>query len=975
MSKSRGKWLQGMAVVALFAGAALGGAGAACTTTPSPITDPGQDVTLDSAPAAQTVGSLAFARTVVDTFPAGDTMLAVYDDKDIGVFDLADPTAPRLAAEILTNAKVVGIDYDEEKQIAYALDAAGIVWVLSVRSASGAAVLTSLPAPSVGSNATGITRVGDRLFLLGGSTLQPVRIAFTDDDPTALTLEASIELGKTPLHAAAGGDLLYLAFAGGNVGSWTVPLGGAPTANATFSAGGDVRALLAKGSKVVVLSKDVGLQVVDFAAPAAPAKLHLASEFKDVSTARLFGRTLLVGLERGFLSTVDVTDFTKPHALTTNKGSLPTFVNIVEGNVIFGSGNQGSVVGIPPVVSAVVPTLLQGNFPVDGQIPVTFSKPIDLTTVSPDTVKLTCNGVVIAGTTVVSLDRLTLTFRGTAALPTAASCVLDVSGVKDPLGLNVASGSIAPQVKLTTSKSTPAPVANAGSKYKHTADGVFTDWTDGAAQHEWFDVHGAKGMYTYFYADFDGANLWILNDWFYNGEKISPDCYNQFFAWTGGGAERWEIRAYGDKRVEVRKNGQLVDTKASGVEGGASFAASPNVSTPHTIYELKIPAAPGTWGVQLHDPGPTFNCSRRMGDPTQMQGQLTGGGQNASTVDTSGRLVTPSAPAPAEPANEALNVDLRTRLTWGSDAQPNQFVGYLVQIATDSAFRQSVLSTWTYEKSLTPRKGLFINGTRYFWRVTAFNWGGRVVGPTSAFTTIPRAGDVFLTVGRRGDGTVTSAPSGVDCGATCAAGFPRDANVTLTATAAKGSEFDSWEGQCQGGASSDGGAADGGALSANMATVVMNDNKTCTAVFRAVVIADAGNDAPVDAGGRDANDGSVADANDAAVATDANEAGAPDANDGAVADAGPLVTITSISPNPIIGGIQIQITVNGTGLLDPTGMATFGFDGPSTGTASPTTMSDTVWTVFLPPMNIGTYNTWIDVPGKARSNLVKLNVN
>ncbi|MDB4992937.1 MAG: Endo,4-beta-xylanase precursor [Myxococcaceae bacterium] len=969
MLKMSEKWVRRVAVGALAAGIAFAGAGAACTDSTE---ESGQDVGLDSAPTAQPVASLAFTRTVVDTFPAGGTMLAAYDDKDIGVFDLSDPTAPRAATEILTNAKVVGVEYDEERQIAYALDAAGIVWVLSVRSASGTAVITSLPAPTIGGNAIGITRVGDRLFLLGGSTLQPVRIAFTEDDPTGLTLESPIELGKTPLRVAAGGDLLYLAFAGGNIGSWTVPLDGAPTANATFNAGGDVRALLAKGSKVVVLSKGVGLAVVDFASPAAPAQLHLASELKDVSAARLFGRTLLVGLDRGALSTLDLTDFTKPRALTTKKGALPAFVNIVEGNVVFGSGKQASVVGVPPVVTAVVPALHQNDFPLDGQIPITFSKAIDVATVSTDTVKMTCNGQTIAGTTSVSLDRLTLTFRGTAALPAGVSCVLDVSGVKDPLGLAVAStGSVGAQVKVTTSKTSPAPVVNAGSKYKHTADGVFTDWNDGAAQHEWFDVHGAKGMYTYFYADFDGANLWVLNDWFYNGEKISPDCYNQFFAWTGGGSERWEIRAYGDKRVEVRKNGVLVDTKASGVEGGASFSASPNVKTPHTIYELKIPAAPGGWGVQLHDPGPTFNCSQRMGDPTQMQGQLTGGGQNASTVDTSGRLVTPPAASAAEPANDAVNVDLRTRLTWANDVTPNQFVGYLVQVATDASFRQSVLSAFTYEKAFTPRKGVLIPGTRYFWRVVAWNWGGRVTSSTFAFTTLPRAGDGLLTVTKRGEGSVTSAPSGIDCGATCSAGFPRDTKVVLTALAAKGSTFDSWEGACQGGTPTDGGVDDAGAGTLpNVAAVVMNDNKACTAVFRTTVVADAGTDAPFDA-----DDGSVTvDASDASV-VDANDAAVADANEGGVVDSGSLVTITSLSPNPATAGSQFTLTVTGMNLLDPTGSGTFGYDGNSFGAINPTNMTGTTWTVTMPSLTAGTYNSWIDIPGKARSNYIKLNVN
>jgi hypothetical protein len=49
-----------------------------------------------------------------------------------------------------------------------------------------------------------------------------------------------------------------------------------------------------------------------------------------------------------------------------------------------------------------------------------------------------------------------------------------------------------------------------------------------------------------------------------------------------------------------------------------------------------------------------------------------------------------------------------------------------------------------------------------------------------------------------GSGTVTSSPAGIDCGATCGAGFDHGATVTLTAAAASGSEFKGWSGACSG---------------------------------------------------------------------------------------------------------------------------------------------------------------------------------
>jgi hypothetical protein len=53
-----------------------------------------------------------------------------------------------------------------------------------------------------------------------------------------------------------------------------------------------------------------------------------------------------------------------------------------------------------------------------------------------------------------------------------------------------------------------------------------------------------------------------------------------------------------------------------------------------------------------------------------------------------------------------------------------------------------------------------------------------------------RAGD--------GDGRVTSAPGGIDCGTACRAEFTDGTQVTFTAAAAAGSRFDGWDGACSG---------------------------------------------------------------------------------------------------------------------------------------------------------------------------------
>jgi hypothetical protein len=62
--------------------------------------------------------------------------------------------------------------------------------------------------------------------------------------------------------------------------------------------------------------------------------------------------------------------------------------------------------------------------------------------------------------------------------------------------------------------------------------------------------------------------------------------------------------------------------------------------------------------------------------------------------------------------------------------------------------------------------------------------------------TIPEP--LTVTKSGTGTGTVTSSPSGVDCGSTCSASYPSSTVVTLTATAAQGSNFTGWGGACSG---------------------------------------------------------------------------------------------------------------------------------------------------------------------------------
>jgi hypothetical protein len=70
-----------------------------------------------------------------------------------------------------------------------------------------------------------------------------------------------------------------------------------------------------------------------------------------------------------------------------------------------------------------------------------------------------------------------------------------------------------------------------------------------------------------------------------------------------------------------------------------------------------------------------------------------------------------------------------------------------------------------------------------------------------------------------GSGTVTSSPTGIECGATCSADFEEHTEVTLTATAAAGSTFAGWSG--------------GGCSGIETCVVKMEEDITVTATFEA----------------------------------------------------------------------------------------------------------------------------------------------
>ena len=166
-------------------------------------------------------------------------------------------------------------------------------------------------------------------------------------------------------------------------------------------------------------------------------------------------------------------------------------------------------------------------------------------------------------------------------------------------------------------------------------------------------------------------------------------------------------------------------------------------------------------------------------------------------------------------------------LTWNANTE-SDLAGYKIYLRTlpSTDYGSAVFSGLPSNPS-SPQKTIsnLVEGRSYGAIVTAYDNAGNESGPSNEgqFTISSSTSATSLLTIRKsgsGSGTITSNPTGVNCGATCTATFPQGNPITVSAVANGNSVFTGWSG---GGCS--------GTNSSCTVTLWNGGGKTVTATF------------------------------------------------------------------------------------------------------------------------------------------------
>lgn len=204
---------------------------------------------------------------------------------------------------------------------------------------------------------------------------------------------------------------------------------------------------------------------------------------------------------------------------------------------------------------------------------------------------------------------------------------------------------------------------------------------------------------------------------------------------------------------------------------------------------------------------------------------------NSAGVPSQARIVqlgssTTQPPPPTPPAMTVSSLSPNSAAAGGPAFTLNVAGSNFAQGAVvrwNSAARTTTFASTSQLTAAIPATDIAAAGTA---QISVLNPGGAVSGNlsftvTSPATPAPSGQSFTLSVSRQGNatgkGVVTSSPAGISCGTACAAAYPVNATVTLTASANGNAVFTGWSGACSG--------------TSLTCSVKMDANKTATANF------------------------------------------------------------------------------------------------------------------------------------------------
>jgi len=253
-------------------------------------------------------------------------------------------------------------------------------------------------------------------------------------------------------------------------------------------------------------------------------------------------------------------------------------------------------------------------------------------------------------------------------------------------------------------------------------------------------------------------------------------------------------------------NGAAVGSAGSGVLIASTDVIDPQVGEPAHPNVIANNAA---WGVQVNgSPAPRVRISRNSLFANGSGAITTTESLSAPVITTVTGLTGASGTAPIPPGGATGTVEL-----FADDANQAEHFIASSSVSGSGTWSMVGLSLGTHSgRNLRATYTQVQSGT---FRTTRLSTNGATVGGYSL--GVSKTGS--------GAGTVTSSPSGINCGATCSANFHHGTEVTLTAAAAAGSDFTGW--------TVSGGVVSGCGAVSTTCTLSMTQARTASASFTA----------------------------------------------------------------------------------------------------------------------------------------------